>query len=137
MKEFNLDAALNGEPVNANGQKCYVVREVTGLLDDQSLRRFVVIFPNSSTNAEVWDEHDLIDDIRMWEEPKISIEDLPKPFRPKDGDQYYYINGGVIKHEGEFWDSSSFGITASEKGNCFRTEEDAQKWLDFMKSMME
>lgn len=137
MKEFNLDAALNGEPVNANGQKCYVVREVTGLLDDQSLRRFVVIFPNSSTNAEVWDEHDLIDDIRMWEEPKISIEDLPKPFKPKDSDQYYYINGGVIKHEGEFWDSSSFGITASEKGNCFRTEEDAQKWLDFMKSMME
>lgn len=136
MKEFNLDAALNGEPVNANGQKCYVVREVTGLLDDQSLRRFVVIFPNSSTNAEVWDEHDLIDDIRMWEEPKISIEDLPKPFKPKDSDQYYYINGGVIKHEGEFWDSSSFGITASEKGNCFRTEEDAQKWLDFMKSMM-
>lgn len=137
MKEFNLDAALNGEPVNANGQKCYVVREVTGLLDDQSLRRFVVIFPNSSTNAEVWDEHDLIDDIRMWEEPKISVEDLPKPFNPKDSDQYYYINGGVIKHEGEFWDSSSFGITASEKGNCFRTEEDAQKWLDFMKSMME
>ena len=137
MKEFNLDAALNGEPVNANGQKCYVVREVTGLLDDQSLRRFVVIFPNSSTNAEVWDEHDLIDDIRMWEEPKISIEDLPKPFKPKDSDQYYYINGGVIKYEGEFWDSSSFGITASEKGNCFRTEEDAQKWLDFMKSMME
>ena len=137
MKEFNLDAALNGEPVNANGQKCYVVREVTGLFDDQSLRRFVVIFPNSSTNAEVWDEHDLIDDIRMWEEPKISIEDLPKPFKPKDSDQYYYINGGVIKHEGEFWDSSSFGITASEKGNCFRTEEDAQKWLDFMKSMME
>ena len=137
MKEFNLDAALNGEPVNANGQKCYMVREVTGLLDDQSLRRFVVIFPNSSTNAEVWDEHDLIDDIRMWEEPMISIEDLPKPFKPKDSDQYYYINGGVIKHEGEFWDSSSFGITASEKGNCFRTEEDAQKWLDFMKSMME
>ncbi|ABQ99948.1 hypothetical protein CGSHiGG_05030 [Haemophilus influenzae PittGG] len=22
-------------------------------------------------------------------------------------------------------------------GQCFRTKEDAQKWLDFMKSMME
>lgn len=137
MKEFNLDAALNGEPVNASGQKCYVVREVTEFLDDQSLRRFIVIFPNIATSAEVWDEHDLIDDIGMWEEPKISIDDLPKPFKPKDSDQYYYINGGVIKHEGEFWDSSSFGITASEKGNCFRTEEDAKKWLDFMKGMME
>lgn len=137
MKEFNLDAALNGEPVNANGQKCYVVREVTGLLDDQSLRRFVVIFPNSSTNAEVWDEHDLIDDIRMWEEPKISIEDLPKPFKPKDGEPYFYIYGGVIECESEFWDTNSFDIAAAERGGCYRTKEDAQKWLDFMKSMME
>jgi hypothetical protein len=137
MKEFNLDAALNGEPVNANGQKCYVVREVTELLDDQSLRRFVVIFPNSSTNAEVWDEHDLIDDIRMWEEPKISIEDLPKPFKPKDGEPYFYIYGGVIECESEFWDTNSFDIAAAERGGCFRTKEDAQKWLDFMKSMME
>ena len=137
MKEFNLDAALNGEPVNANGQKCYVVREVTELLDDQSLRRFVVIFPNSSTNAEVWDEHDLIDDIRMWEEPKISIEDLPKPFKPKDGEPYFYIYGGVIECESEFWDTNSFDIAAAERGGCFRTKEDAQKWLDFMKNMME
>jgi len=137
MKEFNLDAALNGEPVNANGQKCYVVREVTELLDDQSLRRFVVIFPNSSTNAEVWDEHDLIDDIRMWEEPKISIEDLPKPFKPKDGEPYFYIYGGVIECESEFWDTNSFDIAAAERGGCFRTKEDARKWLDFMKSMME
>lgn len=83
MKEFNLDAALNCEPVNANGQKCYVVREVTELLDDQSLRRFVVIFPESFTDAEVWDEYDF-NDIRMWEEPKISIEDLPKPFKPQE-----------------------------------------------------
>lgn len=131
MKEFNLDAALNGEPVNANGQKCYVVREVTELLDDQSLRRFVVIFPNSSTNAEVWDEHDLIDDIRMWEEPKISIEDLPKPFYPKMGEWFYYVNPlGVVK------DTRASNYTGPLYG-CFKTEKDARKWLDFMKSMME
>lgn len=137
MKEFNLDAALNGEPVNANGQKCYVVREVTELLDDQSLRRFVVIFPNSPTNAEVWDEHDLIDDIRMWEEPKISIEDLPKPFKPQATQRYYYIYGGYIGCEDEGRKNNIFDERAAEKGNCFRTKEDAQKWLDFMKSMME
>lgn len=56
MKEFDLEAALNGEPINANGQKACIAREVTELLDDKSLRRFVVIFPESSTNAEVWDE---------------------------------------------------------------------------------
>lgn len=137
MKEFNLDAALNGEPVNANGQKCYVVREVTGLLDDQSLRRFVVIFPNSSTNAEVWDEHDLIDDIRMWEDPKISVEDLPKPFYPNDGDAYYYIFCGKIYHVNCYSDSNPIDENAAKNGQYFRAKEDAQKWLDFMKSMME
>lgn len=137
MKKFNLDAALNGEPVNANGQKCYVVREVTELLDDQSLRRFVVIFPNSSTNAEVWDEHDLIDDIRMWEEPKISIEDLPKPFYPNDGDAYYYIFCGKIYNVNCYSESNPIDENAAKNGQYFRAKEDAQKWLDFMKSMME
>lgn len=134
MKEFNLDAALNGEPVNANGQKCYVVREVTELLDDQSLRRFVVIFPNSSTNAEVWDEHDLIDDIRMWEEPKISIEDLPKPFKPDIGDEFFYLSVGTVQYCSFY---SDINADLMRGGQCFREREDAQKWLDFMKSMME
>lgn len=93
MKEFNLDAALNGEPINASGQKCYIVREVTNFLDDKSIRRFVVIFPDSFTNAEIWDEHDLVsDDIEMWEEPKISIEDLAKPFYPEENEEYWVIS---------------------------------------------
>ena len=92
MKEFNLDAALNGEPICASEQKCYVVREVTEFLDDKSVRKFAVIFPDSSAIAEIWSEDDFKDDIAMWEEPKISVEDLPKPFKPKSGDKYYYIN---------------------------------------------
>lgn len=137
MKKFDLKAALNGEPVNANGQKCYVVREVTELLDDKSLRRFVVIFPDSFTDAEIWDEHDLIDDIEMWEEPKISIEDLPKPFKPNNGESYFYITGGIVEYEDDYWDSNKFDKSSAERGGCYRTREDAQKWLDFMKSMME
>ena len=137
MKEFDLDAALNGEPVNANGQKCYVVREVTELLDDKSLRRFVVVFPDSFTDAEIWDEHDLIDDIEMWEEPKINIEDLPKPFKPNNGESYFYITGGIVEYEDDYWDSNKFDKSSAERGGCYRTREDAQKWLDFMKSMME
>lgn len=137
MKEFDLDAALNGEPVNASGKKCYIAREVTEFLDDQSFRRFVVIFPDNHTDAEIWYEHDLIDDIGMWEEPKISIEDLPKPFKPKDGEPYFYITGGFIECESEFWDTNNFDMASAERGGCYRTREDAQKWLDFMKSMME
>ena len=137
MKEFNLDAALNGEPVNASGQKCYVVREVTEFLDDQSLRRFIVIFPNIATSAEVWDEHDLIDDIGMWEEPKISIEDLPKPFKPKSGDGYYYINEYGVQFARCYDEDDDSDVGMAENAQCYHTREDAQKWLDFMKSMME
>ena len=138
MKEFNLEAALNGEPFYASGQKCYIAREVTELLDDKSIRRFVVIFPDSFTNAEIWDEHYLVsDDIEMWEEPKISIEDLPKPFKPKDREPFYYIYWGEIYCDYEYSESSSTYRSFSQNGQCFRTKEDAQKWLDFMKSMME
>ena len=136
MKPFDLKAALNGEPVNANGQKCYVVREVTELFDDKSLRRFVVVFPDSFTDAEVWDEYDL-NDIRMWEEPKISIEDLPKPFKPKSGDKYYYINEDGISIVRCYDEDDDSDVGMAENAQCYRTREDAQKWLDFMKSMME
>ncbi len=30
-----------------------------------------------------------------------------------------------------------FALKAALNGQCFRTEEDAQKWINFMKSMME
>lgn len=137
MKEFNLDAALNGEPICASEQKCYVVREVTEFLDDKSVRKFAVIFPDSSAIAEIWSEDDFKDDIAMWEEPKITIEDLPKPFKPHVTQHYYYIYGGNIALKDEYWESNSFDRNAAKNGNCFRTREDAQKWLDFMKSMME
>lgn len=138
MKKFNLDAALNGEPFYASGQKCYIAREVTELLDDKSIRRFVVIFPDSFTNAEIWDEHDLVsDDIEMWEEPKISIEDLPKPFKPKSGDKYYYINKDGISIVRCYDEDDDSDVGMAKNAQCYRTREDAQKWLDFMKSMME
>lgn len=135
MKKFNLDAALNGEPINASGQKCYIVREVTNFFDDQSIRRFVVIFDESFTDAEIWDEHDLISgDIEIWEEPKISIEDLPKPFKPDIGDEFFYLSVGTVKYCSFY---SDINADLMRNGQCFREKEDAQKWIDFMKSMME
>lgn len=77
------------------------------------------------------------DIVGMYEEPKISIEDLPKPFKPKNGDTYFYICGFKIFKINKFFGNSTFDIGNSQNGQCFHTEEDAQKWLDFMKSMME
>ena len=78
-----------------------------------------------------------LDIIGMWEEPKISIDDLPRSFKPKDGEPYFYITGGFIECESEFWDTNNFDMVSAERGGCYRTREDAQKWIDFMKSMME
>ena len=154
MKEFNLDAALNGEPVMLrSGCKAiiyYKVPDEYKFADNKStlcpLKGLVFdINGNLASSAMYWYESGKFDNktdhsldiIGMWEEPKISIEDLPKPFKPKCDEPYFYINGGTIEYEGEFWISSSFDIKAAGRGNCFRTAEDAQKWLDFMKSMME
>ena len=134
MKEFNLDAALNGEPICASEQKCYVVREVTEFLDDKSVRKFAVIFPDSSAIAEIWSEDDFKDDIAMWEEPKISIEDLPKPFKPDIGDEFFYLSVGTVQYCSFY---SDINADLMRGGQCFREREDAKKWLDFMKSIME
>ena len=154
MKEFNLDAALNGEPVMLrNGCKSVVYYKIPKeyVFSDGSNSAFPLkglIFDedgfikdssyfwtdNGFCNHESYHPNDIIG---MWEEPKISIEDLPKPFKPKDGEPYFYITGGFIECESEFWDTNNFDIASAERGGCYRTREDAQKWLDFMKSMME
>ena len=151
MKKFNLEAALNGEPVKLrNGDKAYVKYNL--LEENETFEPRDTAYPligyrlegvNCSTTS--WSltgksvhwatmKYDIVG---MWEEPKISIEDLPKPFTPEETQHYYYINGGYIECEDEYASKNDFDSKAAKRGNCFRTLEDAQKWLDFMKSMME
>lgn len=150
MKEFNLEAALNGEPVMLrNGEKAYIFKNI----QDTHILDFKVDYPligmmHNHAPVQTWSLDGRIslvsdysngDIIGMWEEPKkqISIEDLPKPFKPKDGELFYYIYCGKIYCDHEYSESSPSYKSFSQNGQCYRTEEDAQKWLDFMKSMME
>ena len=150
MKEFNLDAALNGEPVMLrNGEKAYIFKNI----QDTHILDFKVDYPligmmHNHAPVQTWSLDGRIslvsdysngDIIGMWEEPKkqISIEDLPKPFKPNNGESYFYITGGIVEYEDDYWDSNKFDKSSAERGGCYRTREDAQKWLDFMKSMME
>lgn len=73
----------------------------------------------------------------MWEEPKISIEDLPKPFYPKECSEYFYILDGKVTYNSNYYERNIVSRQRAINGQCFRTRQDAQKWLDFMKSMME
>ena len=120
MKEFNLEAALNGEPVMLrNGEKAYIFKNI----QDTHILNFKVDYPL----------------IGMWEEPKkqISIEDLPKPFYPEESSDYFYILDGKVIYNSNYCNNNIISRQRTINGQCFRTREDAQKWLDFMKSMME
>lgn len=67
---------------------------------------------------------------------------LPKPFKPKQGDPFYYltkIEGDFIrvKYAPSFRSDNPFDTGNSSRGNCFRTKEDAQAWLDAMKNALD
>ena len=153
MKEFDLKAALNGEPVKLRGGfKAIIYYRVPdefsypgGSTEPYPL--IGLIFNKDGTIKSAsgnWKDCGAftvrqggLDIVGMWEEPKISAEDLPKPFKPKDGEPFYYIYWGEIYCDYGYSERSSTYRSFSQNGQCFRTEEDAQKWIDFMKSMVE
>lgn len=150
MKKFDLKAALNGEPVKlACGRKAYILYdlskypELLKYANRRPLNGLVMsgckendCYPANwhldGTNS--FDQNDIIG---MYEEPKISIEDLPKPFKPQETESYYYINGGCIGYRNEYRYSNLFDRYAAENGNCFRTRECAEMWLKLIKGMLE
>lgn len=151
MKEFNLEEAINGKAfVLKNGYRGVIKYSVdNNIMNGGSVYGYPYIGYILTESGHLyisstgWDldgknrAAEALDAVGMWEEPKISIEDLPKPFKPKDDEPYFYINGGTIEYEDDYWDSNKFDKSSAERGGCYRTREDAQKWLDFMKSMME
>ena len=148
MKEFNLDAALNGEPVMLrNGKKAVVKYNLLNEVEKLEVRdaehpliwyRFDGIYINTTswslTGKSVHWKTMEYDIIGMWEEP-IKFEGLPKPFIPKRHEAYFIISPADTKPEKYF--ANDLDHPSIQNGNSFRTKEDAQKWLDFMKSMME
>ena len=75
MKLFDLQEALNGAPINVKGEKCYVLRDVTDLLNNHKETRYLVVFPSNHTDAELWTE-DYFEGSSMWEEPKLTSEQV-------------------------------------------------------------
>ena len=59
---------------------------------------------------------------------------LSKPFKPDIGDEFFYLSVGTVQYCSFY---SDINADLMRGGQCFREREDAQKWLDFMKSMME
>ena len=66
---------------------------------------------------------------------ETELVDLPKPFIPKQGQKYYSVSPDYDEPECHF--ANYLKHPSIKNGNCFKTEEDAQKWIDFMKSQIE
>lgn len=150
MKEFDLKAALNGEPVMLrNGDKAYIFKDLRTIFELKEKIRYPLVGINiNRCIVYAWSLDGQVplssntahnDIVGMFEEPKkqISVEDLPKPFKPKNGESYYYICGRAIEYMRKYAEVSPFDSLSAQNGQCFRTKEDAQKWLDFMKGMLE
>ena len=64
---------------------------------------------------------------------------LPKPFKPKEGEVYYCIDlrqaNGIL--ETNYMDNCLADRLNSDNSQCFRTESDAQAWLDAMKNALD
>lgn len=82
------------------------------------------------------------DIVGLWVEPtkKVTFE-LPQPFRPKPKKTYYTLTGKAKYSTLEVGKTCHTNGTLDkaliEAGLCFRTEADAQAWIDAFKTALE
>ena len=156
MKPFDLEEALQGKPVQLrNGNKAFIQTDLRKLGLLESITPYVIKGISVASDGADWHEYSWTangqslegyidrdsDIIGMYEEPTPTITvTLPIPFKPKIGEPFFYINKSIIGNL--IVDSSRY--TSDEReiencaptGNCFRTEEDAQAWLNAMKGAL-
>ena len=152
MKPFDLEEALQGKPVQLrNGNKAFIQTDLRKLGLLESITPYVIKGISVASDGADWHEYSWTangqslegyidrdsDIIGMYEEPTPTITvTLPIPFKPKVGEQYFYIGGlNSMVGEGNF-NNGIFEKLAVSAGFCFRTEEDAQAWLDTMKEAL-
>ena len=79
--------------------------------------------------------HDIIG---LWVEPtpKVTL-DLPKPFKPKTQETYYTVTADTsyrpLEVRQTYNSNHQIDDDLMEAGLCFRTEQDAQTWVDAFK----
>ena len=51
---------------------------------------------------------------------------IPKPWKPKEGEQYCYYSKALNHEVSRMWCDGSFDLCLWKLGNCFKTEEEAR-----------
>lgn len=134
------DLKTINELINGNFMVCDLVvvtsRSLRNKVDDKGL---IELIKKAGYEVESR-ENSLV--IKGWgeevvqETKEFNLKDLPKPFYPMDGDTYFYISENGIESV-TFCEIEDSDLGLAENAQCFRTKEDAQVWLDFMKSKLE
>lgn len=81
------------------------------------------------------------DIVGLWVEPtpKVTLE-LPKPFKPKLKETFFTVSAPTSYRPLEVRETYNSGNTIDneliEVGLCFKTEEDAQAWIDAFKKAL-
>lgn len=64
----------------------------------------------------------------------LAILHLPRPIKPKEGEDYWRISeavlGALYAERARFSHSSHANRANSEQGNCFASESDVKAWVD-------
>ena len=103
---------------------------------------FIFVEPNHFKAIPSTMEDHKDDIVGLWVEPtkKVTLE-LPQPFKPKLQETYYTLIGKAKYSTLEVGKTCHTNGTLDkaliEAGLCFRTEADAQAWIDAFKTALE
>ncbi|MFK3558294.1 pyruvate kinase [Pasteurella multocida] len=148
MKEFNLEKALAGEPVELrNGRKAFV----KFVIDNPAYiySEFAGYYVNADGKGEYigwhkdgrYDKHvgSGFDIVGMYEEPRPTVTlTLPCPLETvEEGQEVFYLNlyeplTPVSSFSFQIDSASHFNLYKS--GGLFATKKDAQAWFDALKN---
>lgn len=142
MKQFDLDAALKGEPVMLrNGQKAWVVADLSRLGCKGKKHGLIVVniyggvYDDYESNGRLGSyDRRVLDIIGMWEQPpemiKIGNFEFPKgETEPLEVGEKYYVPTMLSTElvEDYIWEGDTTDMQFLESGLTHRTEEAAEQ----------
>lgn len=97
-----------------------------------------ILITEDTWRATIHPELNDSDIVGLWVEPtsKVTLE-LPKPFKPKKQETFFTLTSTApyrpLEVRGTYNADSEVDKNLIEAGLCFKTEQDAQAWVDAFK----
>ena len=97
-----------------------------------------ILITGDTWRATIHPEPNDSDIVGLWVEPTLKVTlGLPKPFKPKAKETYYTVTAATsyrpLEVRQTYNANSEVDKDLIEAGLCFRTEQDAQAWVDAFK----